>query len=58
MNKPSVPQKRRYFFDTEFNSRIHHSQLDLISIAIVNENGDEYYGISNEFNLAAARKDQ
>lgn len=38
----------RYFLDTEFHEdgRI----IDLISIAIVAEDGREYYAVSNEFN--------
>ena len=37
----------RYFIDTEFNER--PGLLDLISIALVAEDGREFYAISNEF---------
>ncbi len=54
MNNKGKPAIRRYFFDTEFNDAIGQFEVDFISIGIVDEKGGEYYGISNEFNLAAA----
>jgi len=57
---PKRPALRRYFFDTEFCDEPEKFRCELISIGIVSEkNGkkaDEYYGISNEFNLNAAKK--
>ncbi len=50
------PAIRRYFFDTEFNDKIGQFACDFISIGIVAEDGREYYGISNEFNVAAAKE--
>ena len=48
----------RYFLDTEFiehppgfyNGRYEKGTIDLISIGIVSENGDEYYAIHDGFN--------
>ena len=57
MNKPEQPAIRRYFFDTEFNDNLPGFSCDFISIGIVDEAGEEYYGISNEFNLSAAQSD-
>ncbi len=54
MHKKRKPALRRYFFDTEFNDTIGQFDIDFISIGIVDEKGNERYGISNEFNLAAA----
>lgn len=53
----------KYFLDTEFHeyeildeySR-KRPTIDLISIGIVSENGNEFYRISNEFDLHAAYK--
>ena len=42
----------KYFYDTEFIED--GKTIDLISIAIVCEDGREYYAISNEFNLKKA----
>jgi hypothetical protein len=46
----------RYFLDSEFIERFHrpligraYHVIDLISIALVDESGREYYAISNEF---------
>jgi hypothetical protein len=52
----------KYFFDTEFlegtqskrNGKQTQPTIDLISIGIVDENGREFYAISNEFNLKEA----
>lgn len=56
---------KKYFFDVEFNEITTTlkngkklSYPDFISIGIVGEDGREYYGVSNEFNMAAARKDE
>jgi hypothetical protein len=54
MSAQNIPALRRYFFDTEFNDTAPGFQIDFISIGIVNENGADFYGISNAFNLAAA----
>ena len=44
---------RKFFYDTEFNEGVSGNldkpTIDLISIGIVDENGNEYYAISNEF---------
>lgn len=49
---------RKFFYDTEFHegkfSQNTKPTIDLISIGIVDENGNEYYAISNEFDLNAA----
>lgn len=55
-NKGGKPALRCYFFDTEFNDQIGRFEIDLISLAIVDEDGNEYYGISKEFNVAAANE--
>ena len=52
--KDDRPKLRRYFFDTEFNDDSEQFACELISIGIISEEGKEYYGISNEFNAAAA----
>lgn len=52
--KSDKPPLRRYFFDTEFNDGGDRFSCELISIGVISEDGREYYGISNEFNLAAA----
>lgn len=56
---------KKYFFDVEFNETTTSlkngkklSHPDFISIGIVSEDGREYYGVSNEFNLAATKKDE
>lgn len=36
-----------YMFDTEFSER-GYARIDLISIAIVNEHGDEYYAVASD----------
>lgn len=50
------PKLRRYFFDTEFRDEPEKFRCELVSIGILNEKGREYYGISNEFNLKAAKE--
>lgn len=42
----------KYFLDTEFIE--YPNSIELISIGIVSADGREYYGISNEFNVAHA----
>lgn len=46
---------RKFFYDTEFNEGVSGNldkpTIDLISIGIVDEEGNEYYAISNNFNL-------
>ncbi|MCB9991826.1 MAG: 3'-5' exoribonuclease [Rhodospirillales bacterium] len=54
MNSENRPDVRRYFFDTEFNDNPDEFRCELISIGVVDEDGKEYYGISNAFNRAAA----
>ena len=44
----------RWYLDTEFHERGHRYPIDLISIALVSEDGAEYYAVSNEFNVEAA----
>ena len=51
------PALLRYFFDTEFLDDPYNFSCELVSIGILNEKGQEYYGISNEFNLQAAKKE-
>ena len=58
MGNSGKPRVRRYFFDTEFNDNVSQFAIDLISIGIVDEDDREYYGISNEFNVAAASSNQ
>lgn len=60
------PKATRISFDTEFNQRelptVHGWKVfkvpvvELISIAFVRPDGDEFYAISKEFSLAAAKK--
>jgi hypothetical protein len=40
----------KYFIDTEFSERGAHQPIDLISIAVVAEDGREFYAVSSEFN--------
>lgn len=40
---------RRYFYDTEFVDD--GKTIDLVSIGIVDEDGREYYAVSNEFDV-------
>jgi hypothetical protein len=42
-----MTERTRWFFDTEFNEDGH--TIDLISIALVCEDGREYYAVSKEF---------
>ena len=42
----------RYFIDTEFSERGAHKPIDLISIALVAEDGREFYAVSSEFSIA------
>ena len=51
-----LPALGRYFFDTEFVDTGTGFKNDFISIGVVNEEGEGYYGISTEFNIAAARE--
>jgi len=51
------PALLRYFFDTEFLDDPYNFSCELVSIGILNEKGQEYYGISKEFNLQAAKKE-
>jgi len=44
----------RYFLDTEFIER--PGLLDLISIAVVTEDGREFYRVSNEFDASQANE--
>lgn len=51
----------KYFIDTEFHEGFYKPLfgkkrhfVDLISIGIVSENGDEYYAVSKDFDIAAA----
>lgn len=46
----------KYFYDTEFNED--GTTIDLISIAIVAEDGREYYACSREFNRKRAEANQ
>jgi len=43
---------KRYFLDTEFIESV--GSIDLISIALVCDDGRHYYAISNEFDTQAA----
>jgi hypothetical protein len=49
---------RKFFYDTEFcegvQQNLNKPTIDLISIGIVDEEGNEYYAISNDFNLSNA----
>jgi len=54
---PKQPAVRRYFFDTEFHDNPSDFSCELVSIGILNEKGREYYGISKEFNLHAAKQE-
>jgi hypothetical protein len=44
-----MPKRKRYFYDTEFIEDGH--TVDLISIGMVDEDGREFYAISNVFNV-------
>jgi len=44
----------KYFLDTEFIED--GKTIDLISIGIVSENGEEYYAVSSEFDLKKVRE--
>ena len=46
----------KYFFDTEFKEQPY--TIDLISIGITSEKGDEYYAISKDFNLDEIWEDE
>lgn len=48
----------KYFLDTEFHEykKDGVDTIDLISIGIVDENGREFYAVSNEFDIDAAWK--
>ena len=46
----------RYFIDTEFKEK--PNTIDLISIGIVAENGEEYYALNKDFNLKEVWKDE
>lgn len=55
----------KFFLDCEFFEGFHkplfgrrRHLIDLISIALVGEDGKEYYAVSNEFDLKAAWKDE
>jgi hypothetical protein len=43
-----------YFLDTEFIELAEHQSIDLISIALVAQDGRKYYAISNEFDPTTA----
>jgi hypothetical protein len=45
-----------YFIDTEFIEPVEPGEIDLISIALVDKNGREYYAISNEFDPSKANE--
>lgn len=47
---PRSPWKTRYFIDTEFTD---WKDSRLISIAIVSEEGQEFYGECSDFDLSA-----
>ncbi|WP_316151031.1 3'-5' exoribonuclease [Cupriavidus sp. BIC8F] len=49
MNAPRSPWKTRYFLDTEFTT---FDACQLISIAIVGEDGREFYGERSDFDRA------
>ena len=44
------------FLDCEFLERGHHFPVDLISLALVSEDGREFYRISNEFDFPAVER--
>lgn len=43
-----------YFIDTEFIEPVEPGEIELISIALVDQSGREYYAISNEFDASKA----
>lgn len=45
-----------YFIDTEFIEPVEPGEIDLISIALVANDGREYYAISNEFDASKANE--
>jgi hypothetical protein len=47
---------RRIYYDTEFNEQ--PGSIDLISIGMVDDDGNELYEISREFSLARAMEDE
>lgn len=46
----------KFFIDTEFKEK--PNTIDLISIGIVCENGNEYYALNKDFNLSVVWKDE
>lgn len=55
MSKGAQGRTGRYFFDAEFNEKVPETfAIDFISIGVVAEDGREYYGVSRDFNRAAA----
>lgn len=48
----------KYFFDTEFNPTPFVGYPSLISIAIVSDDGREFYAISKDFDTEAAARNQ
>jgi hypothetical protein len=44
----------KFFLDTEFIERGLQHPIQLISIGIVSESGDEYYAVSSEYDPATA----
>lgn len=44
----------KYFIDTEFIEPVEPGEIDLISIALVSDDGREYYAISDEFDSSKA----
>jgi hypothetical protein len=49
MNAPRSPWKTRYFLDTEFTS---FDACQLVGVAIVSENGREFYAEGSDFDRA------
>jgi hypothetical protein len=46
----------KYFIDTEFIEPVEPGEIDLISIALVADDGREYYAISSEFDPSKANE--
>ena len=55
MSKGAGARPGRYFFDTEFNEMVDTAfGVDFISVAVVAEDGREFYGVNKDFDLVAA----
>lgn len=52
----AVSPKRIFFYDTEFIE--YPTTIDLISIGVVDDSGNEFYAVSNEFDYEKVKADE